>query len=268
MMRFKIWAMSSVLGRDQMAKILAQNLLAIATASITATTSQGGSFPQNIADGNLFDYWQPAATGLQVLTVDFGVDCEVNAIGLAGDTLFSSGITSVEVRQYDSGDVLLSTDNLILESDAVKRFDLTENINTRSVQIQFNVISELPRIASLYIGKMLISIRAPAFGTELPWLDNNAKASTVRSQVGIVLGKIVEVPEGITMSIQLNYLPKTWVRNEWVPFVKSAIDTPFFIQLSDSVPDVVYAMSDSVELPKFVDPNYCSVTLKFSGILE
>ena len=251
-----------------MTKILAENLLALDTATVQATTSVGGSFPQNMGDGNLFDYWQPSAVGTQTITVDFGVDRVVNAIGFARDTLFSSGITDLVVRLYDSNCVLLSTDNLVFTNDSVKRFDLTENQQVRSVQVEFDVVSDLPIISSMYIGAMIVSIRAPAFGTDLPWLDNNAKASAVRSQVGIVLGKIIEVPEGITMNVQLSHVPKDWAKSDWVPFIKRAIDTPFFIQLSESVPEVIYAMSDSVDLPKFVDPDYCNVQLKFTGILE
>ena len=235
-------------------------------STIGATSTQSGSSANNLSNGNLYDYWQPSVTGVQTLTITFPTFTVVDAIGLVGHNLFSAGVTSLTLNLFDSEAGILSTDILPISSDNILFLPITSN-NAAMATIDISVGATLPYISSLYLGKSIYTSRSPEFGSELPFLNNQTKVKALKNPYGVVLGAVKTAPAGIKSSVSIKYLPLSWVRSDWVPFVESSMETPFFISLSETIPDPIYATATAKPNPKLSGPNSADIKLSFEGVL-
>ncbi len=246
-------------------RILSNSVLP--AASLSATTTGADSLVTNLANGNLFDFWSPSTVAEQTITVTFDQPSTVDAIGIAGHNLFESGVLSVTVKLFDAGALELSSDVITVESDKVILAAISSNLAS-SAEITFTTIEQMPFISSIYLGQSIYTSRSPEFGAELPFINNQASSKSVKSELGIVLGRLVIVPAGIKQNLTIKNLDLSWVLADWLPFVDDSLDVLFFITLSESIGVAVYALADSKKNPQYPAPDLANIRMAYSGVLE
>ncbi|WP_144394841.1 hypothetical protein [Pleionea sediminis] len=251
-----------------MMQLLGDNLLNNPGVLLSASSTGAGTFIDNIHDGNLYDYWQSGNFGQQTIAIDLGESRTVNALALIGHTFYSSSVTTLIVRQLNNDNELLSSDELTIAHDNAELWTLTEQTTTQKIEIKFDAVLALPRVACLYVGRQIQCPRSPAFGNELPWMDNQVNVLATRNTFGLALGSMAKKTSGISLSYTLRYVPITWAEFEWCPFIEKALHTPFFVRLSENFSQVIYATLDEIKNPSIVDPEYCHLPFKFTGSLR
>lgn len=239
---------------------------ALTRSSMSATSTSVGSSVANLHNGNLFDFWKPSRTGLESVSAFFSEPNALDCIAIAGHNLFEAGVTSLALSFYDANAALIETIEFSVTNNKNIMHTFTLQ-NATSIKIEMNVVATLPYISCIYLGKSIYTTRTPEFGSELPFVNTNTKASSLSSEMGVVLARIVEVSEGIDLSVSLKSMDLNWVRSNWIPFVESSMFVPFFISLSNAIPDPIYALADNKIQPKLTRPNRADISLKFSGVL-
>lgn len=250
-------------------RILINNILN--GANLSATSTEIETAIQNIITGQLFNYWQPSASGLQSFTANFSSARNLDSIGIIGHNLFSSGINEIIIRVFDSFETEIKNETIPINSDdailyPLSTFDGQEEVY--SLSIEFTVVSDLPYIASVIIGESIYTSRSPAFGTDLPIVDNQSSSSSVLNNKNTLLGKVIEEDEGFKMNLRFSHMPWPWVRDTFTPFLKQSINNPYFISLSDKVPNVIYATTSKIVAPKLTSKNKASIQLALEGVFR
>lgn len=241
----------------------------IVTASgISADTADPDYPASNLANPSTAARWQATDTSLQYLTFTVGGDEPVDYVGIARHNL-SSGITvSIDVEYPDDPDTWVEIVEEFIPADnapILARFE--PDIYSR-IRIKLQPTSTIPRVAVVYIGKLLILQRNIYVGHTPITFGRSARITNAMAESGDYLGRIV-LTESLATSVELQNLTPMWYRQHLDPFIAAAKTTPFFwAWRPTSYPhEIGYSWIKDVAQPSNQRPNgMMQISIQMGGV--
>lgn len=202
-----------------------RNLLT--AANVTADFEEEFFPIRNAANPATNLFWRSISLNEQHITIAAGLNTGVDYVGLANHNLSSGGI-AYQVQGSNDGTTWTDIgDEIIPDSDAphMQRFELAVFTQYR---IRLTPTGALyPRIAVVYIGKLLVTQRRIYVGhTPITMGRDTTFASNV-SENGQFLGRIVR-RESRASAVELQNLTPEWYRSYFDAFAEAARYAPFF----------------------------------------
>ena len=181
----------------------------------------------NVANPATNLFWRSVSLNEQYIYVSAGLNTGVDYIGIANHNLSSGGI-AYQVEGSDDGiDWEPISDEIIPDSDAphVQIFPLAVFALYR---IKLTPSGDAyPRIAVIYLGKMLVLQRRTYVGHTPITMGRETTISNNRSETGQFLGRVVR-REFLETSVSLKNITSDWYRTYFDDFAEAARTTPFF----------------------------------------
>lgn len=234
---------------------------------VTADRSDPAFPASNLARPSTAERWQAMDADEQYLTFAMN-GAEADYIGIARHNLGSGGmIVSVEAEDLDAPDSWVEiVEEFILGDDSpvLIRFVPGQYGRVR-IRLQPQVV--IPRIAVVYIGKLLVMERGEPSGlTPIPFAASN-DVVRARAQSGDYLGTIV-LRQGLKTSISFQYLTLGWYLEHMRPFVEASLNQPFFYAWAPAeFPDQVgFAWSTADVRPTINAPRFVDVSLSVDAV--
>lgn len=202
----------------------------VTIANITADTEATDYPATNLANPATNLGWRADDTTEQYLTVGLSSFTEeVDYVGIARHNFGTAGITPSVEGLAEAGSpedwVELVADSSLAD-DAPLVFRFTPQI-LQQIRVKLPTGTVAARAAVLYVGKLMVLPRRVYVG-HTPFTDGlQTKVVTGRSESGRFLGRIV-IAEMAQTSVALSKLSPTWFRAYMRPFIRSAIEYPFF----------------------------------------
>lgn len=228
-------------------------------------------FPvDNLANPATFLFWRAETTNAQDIVAEINAMEDVDYVGIASHNLGSQQIT-VQIEGSTNGgstfDVLVPSVTLGDDSPALFRIPPAPYTH---IKISLGeALDSPPQIAVLYIGRLLVLERRLYVGHAPMKYSREIEVTHGESENGQFLGRIV-ISRTTRTTIDLENLTPTWVRQELVPFLLAAEETPFFFAWRPQTypHEVGYAWLTNNPRPVNQRPNgMMSVSLELTGIV-
>jgi hypothetical protein len=211
-----------------------QNLVTI--GNIEATTEDTDHPATNLANPSTALRWLAASQSPEdddYITIVTESAEDIDYLAIARHNLGSAQITvSVEGRSETEGSPEPAFDELVQETlladDGPTIFRFTPQ-PLAEIRLRMQPGLALPTVAVLYVGKLLVMERSfPVDGRFTPFPHGRAvDAIDGFSQGGQFLGRII-VSQHRESTVDFEHLRPSWYRDSFDPFVRAAIERPFF----------------------------------------
>lgn len=245
---------------------------------VTATNVDAESDPDfpasNVANPSLSSKWKHDATdspetATEYFRIDISQSTPINYVAIAGHNFSSQSIAvGLELASWNSpvGDASSVIAPQIPADDGpiIFLFTLQE---VEEVRIILTTGLAPAEMAVVYTGQYtVLSEGIQAAHTPLP-LARVSDTVSGKSENGTFLGRIV-LGSQLSSSATFANLTKTWVREELIPFLDFADESPFFYAWSPSTYDdeTAFAWLDADAQPSFDIDGFGEVTLSMKGV--
>ena len=249
-------------------KIGYKNLFTTSGVTVTASTEASTYAKENAYDGFGYDWWKPTATGDSWLRTSFGSSQTANYMAIWGHDLSDHGSSIKPQYSTDSGANWTDADSAVSPSDNDTLFFSWSDINAADWRVLVTNPTTIAQIAGVQIGVTLDLPKGMRPGFAPPSLVPIIETVTRRSESGVFISGR-KMSEGIKGSIKLKNIDPAWIRSDWIPFIDHVQTPKTFVFAWDDVThtgEVVHAwVSGKVSPPKYQDPTYMSLALKFEG---
>lgn len=189
----------------------------------TVSSTASGFFSGALTNSLTHEFWKPAASPATIVW-DFGEAKEIDYIAFGAHELGSTG-TIVEIESSDDG-VTYTLINDFIAADDKSVMVLFDQISTRFVRVTLTYTTA-PAIGVVYIGKSLVMQRGLYGGHSPATLSRNTEQRPITSHSGQFIGRSI-VRRGFSSSASWKNLEAAWYRDNFDPFVVSALRFPFF----------------------------------------
>jgi hypothetical protein len=222
-----------------------------------ATTGTDGAVT-NVKDWKPWSFWLPTGSAPWTLEANLGGTYTVNSVAIYGhdcdDTVGVdqwNGAAWVEVVTTEADG---SGDTLYLTFDAV---------STTKLRFRFD---QLTYLAILYAGEDVRLPEGLAPGWSDPVLAQRAKLEHEVSRGAVHLGSRVDFFDA-SLTLTLKEVEATWVRDEWLPFLRVCSSRPFFLQWheTDWPNSAILCTSPDFGNSAFSQVGFCDVSVGFSA---
>lgn len=242
-----------------------QNL--VAPANVSADSEQAFFPVVNLTNPATNIFWWSNSLDEQFLNITPGLNAGVDYIAFANHNFGSGGIAYQVQASNDNVTWDDIGDELIPENDTphMQIFPLSVYLFWR---VRLAPTTAVPRIAVMYLGKVLVLQRRIYVGHIPITMGDNTTVSNNRSEKGQFLGRVVR-REYAETSIDLKNLTADWVRSYLLDFIEQAKVLPFFWAWRpiDYPREVGYCWTTDDINPKNQRPNgMMQVQIKVQGI--
>jgi hypothetical protein len=254
-----------VSGTDK-CRLAYDNLLEQGT--VTASSEDADYPVENCYDWNTADYFRPAASGTVNIDVTLSGSSPANYLAFYNQDLYLNAGTIK--LQYWNGSAYVDATTAYTPADNSPRvifFDSQTSTKWRVV-IACSVVFN---IGVLSFGQYL----AMQYGRYLNWappvLGRSTTLTNNLSDAGMFLGRSI-VSKGISTNLILQYAQDSWVRANWLPFIKHVEQKPFFwVPNADDYPNeavLCWTDGDTIPPPQHLQYGYMGATLAIRGLVE
>ena len=247
------------------ARIGYQNLLESGT--VTAS-SENASYPvENAYDWLTFDYFRPAAGGTVNIDLTLGSAAPADYFAFFSQDLPS--VSGTIKLQYWDGSAYQDCFSAITPTDNTPQmvsFTSQSSTKWRVVVTSSGVFN----IGCISFGAQLVLERGMYIGWTPPTFGRATKLINSVSDGGSFLGRSVLV-SGIRSSIEIRYASDSWMRTNWLDFVRHAETKPFFFvpDIASHPTECVFAYSDGdIPVPTQTAYGFMGVTVPIAGMVE
>lgn len=203
----------------------------VTSGNVSATTSESGHPASLLANPSTNLYWKGELASPEAdeyITLSLNTAEMVDYVGIARHNFGTAQIAvSLEAINDDSPvgwDVIV--EEFIPADDAPILMRFVEQAVT-SIRIRLRPGTVAPRAAVVYSGKLLVLQRRIYVGHTPITMGLSSRISNGRSESGDFLGRVV-LHEVTSTKIDLQNLTPAWLRENILPFLKSANENPFF----------------------------------------
>jgi hypothetical protein len=242
------------------ARILASNKWS-KEGTFTATNTDPDYFVEAPANSMTYERWKPTSlpcAWTQTLTVaeDFSTCC------VAGHTL--NGCV-VQVQYWTGAAWANAVSSRTIDKNDPIMF-IFPSVNTTAMRLRIES-GPLPEIAVIRFGNALQMPMALFAGHTPIDLGRMVSMRSNKSETGEFLGQTRQ-RAAVQTAFEWQYLPRTWVENNWRGFQRAIEEEPFFIAWRPFDSQYVgYCQSGEVPVPVFAGGrDYMSVSLKTTGL--
>lgn len=241
----------------------------IVTASgIVADTEEANNPASNLANPDTYTYWKGEDTSEQYVTITAGEIDETDYVGIARPNFGSAGIAvSLEGQAEEEGEwTELVAPFIPADDDPILLRYTPQALYARRIKMASGDLP--PEMGVVRAGKLLVMQRGlQAPHVPLPY-GRVVEVSNGRSESGAYLGRIV-TGEYVESSAVWSLLNKEWARVNVFPFLRSAVESPFFFAWwpSQYPKDVGYAVLTNDPRPSYDTGVYVSLALEMRGVV-
>lgn len=201
------------------------------TSSNLSTTSADADYPvTNLANSATNLRWQSEVTDEVYVTATIDTTELIDYVGIAKHNFYTAQIAvSVEGLTTDAGspqDWVELNAPVIPSDDGPLLFRFTAQ-SFYAIRVRMQEGTAAARIGALRVGKLLLLQRRIYVGHTPITLGVSSDILSGRSENGHYLGRLVTGQKNVTSVSMVNLTPD-WVRDNLVPFIRSAVDEPFF----------------------------------------
>lgn len=217
---------------------------------------------------NTYEFWQGPSLPA-TLRIDFGQPRAVDYAGLAGHTIGTEGATAkMEYSDDDINYTQFGSSSITPANDAPIGW-LDTQVSKRYWRLTLSGAGNVPHVAIIYLGEILIAERALAGGHTPGRLARQIETDGGVSEGGQFLGETV-VRQGVRPSMSFQRLTAGWYDDHFDPMVVSLIRYPGFFWWSPlHYPnDVVFGKPGQVIRPDRMGPGRGRVNVSFDLIAE
>lgn len=232
-------------------------------------TVEGIGSRRNALNGLTYNFWE-VGTGLNQFAVDLGSPQPVDYLGIAAHTLGSTG-RRIYVQRSTDGSSWVTAHSETWFAPATDA-PLMVYFPEQSYRYWRFLVEGGPTayIGVAYLGKAL-RMKRRIYGGHTPAnLSRQTDILPQRSVNGAFLGRSV-IRRGIATTYAFNNLPADWYRENFDPFVQSALERPFFVawRPDDHPDECVYAWTTGDIAPTNTGTrDFMSVSFGVEGIAE
>lgn len=264
-------------------------------ASITASATATGYFPQSVGTWFLGDLWVAPDSNEQTIRVDCGAPTPVDYFGIAGHNLGSvSGILYYEGSDdptFSTKDILVAfnasippfydgeflSDGESTYGDEVSSAAITNKVaawkftqvNYRYYRVRVSSASGQARIGALLSGRRMEFEIGFYGGMSPPDWNDEAEISNTRSQRGVFLGTSIARMGIRQNSIKLEPVTHAWVDDVWMPFKRHAQKYPWILAWKDDpINNRAYCHTVSFAKSVVLNKKHASVGVTYEGTSE
>lgn len=215
-------------------RILYENLLRdLDPEAFVATSQVAGSPPDVVRNADTATYWQGDALPA-TLTVIFSTTVRVDAVGIAGHTIGSSGASIVIETRPDNESAWAPFAQEVLPNNNAPLLFLDDELDVKQLRATVTGVGLVPRIAAIYAGRALVMPRPPEAGYRPLNLSRRTKRRQTMSRGGQFLGQEVQ-RMGMSTELSFKLLDASWYRDTFEPFVQAAGEFPYFFAWNPQV---------------------------------
>ena len=232
-------------------------------AALTASSAAPGFPVSSLANSMTYDRWLPVALPATV-TIDAGEAVAADYLGIAAH-LLRDGLNTVTLSYLDAGawtDIAAGQ-----PADNGSLMFLFPEVVSRRWRLTFTGATPQP-VGVVYLGRAL-AMQRPIYQGHTPLtLSADTVIRPQRSERGQLLGR-TKIRGGYKTSVAWSNLSAAWVRDSFMPFVKSApLDPFFFAWRPGSFPEEVgYVWTSSDVAPSNSGPrDLMSVDMEVEGL--
>lgn len=246
----------------------------VTSGVLASTTAQAGYPVTNLANPATHLQWRGNDNDSdEYIYVNRETTDPIDYVGIAKHNLGTSGMAvSVEVSNGGSPEVWTEVFEPVLlatDAPAILRF-APQAVFALRVRIQPSASSPapFPRVAVLYVGKLLVLQRRIYVGHTPITMGRVTTVVNGRSESGNFLGRIV-LGETTQTKVELQNLTPDWYRSYMEPFLLQAQENPFFFAWRPGtyVREVGYAWLTTDPIPSNQRSNgMMQVSLEMAGI--
>lgn len=243
-----------------------ENLLRYGVLTSSGESSEFiNNYPENVIDGNTFDYWQPD-DGNGWLQVVLPSAEDVDFLGIAAHNIGSLGASVV--LQYWDGSTWIDCHDAITPVNDDVLMVFFDTIFSNTFRVLFS--GGAPIIGVVYVGRAFAFQRKIYGGHSPVTLARTQKVTKNISEAGLDLGRSM-IREGAATSIAFNNLTAPWVRSFLKPVIELMKTQPFFFAWRpDSYPsEVGYVWTDEdIKPTNQGTKNYMSLSFNVKGFIN
>ena len=239
-------------------RIAWDNLLTTATLTASPATTVSGGGTVNLQDWMPWTFWRPTGAAPWTLEADFGASKAVTCFAVAGhdclDTVAMDTWNGAAWVQFNTTEAVAGGAVIYLTGDSV---------TTTKVRFRFDSLS----FASIiFVGSDMILPEGLAPGWTDPVLAQRAKTTTETSRGGVFLGTAVELWDA-DLELNLKSVEATWVRDTWMPFLRSCSTRPFLLHWFESEWPTSACLCTDAKFggSPFSSRGFCDVSVSFGA---
>ncbi len=248
------------------ARIGYQNLMESAT-SVVATTEDANFPVANVFDWLTSDFFKPTGTG--TTNIDVTMPGPVSADYFAYYNQNLDTLNGTIKLQYWDGAAYQDCFSVMSPAD-----------NSPQMRVFTSQMSDKWRV--VITCSSVFALGCVSFGTQLAlqhgmylnWTDpvfaRATELVTSKSDKGAFLGRSVRA-NGISTELILQYVSDTWMRSNWLEFIRHAEKKPFFFlpDIADHPTEAVFAwVEDAIPPPTHTNYGYMGATIPIRGLVE
>lgn len=196
------------------------SVLDAATLTATPSSYAGTGTVSSIKDWRAWTFWRPTTGTTRTMDADLGSTKTVSAVAIYGHD--ASG--SVTVSRWD-GAAWVQVAQVTAAGDGAVLWIAFDAVATSKLRVVFNSLSYL---AIMWAGEPLTLPIGIASGWSDPILAQRPQLFPEMSRRGVHLGTAVEMWEA-KLSMAINNLEAEWVRDYWMPLIRTCAARPFFL---------------------------------------
>ena len=202
-------------------------------STITASTTATGFDAQNVANWNLYDFWQGTSLTQNIVNFDLGAAASVDSFACYAHDLpdFSGTVKFQWSNDGSTGwtDVI----GTVTPTDKVPIFKTFTAASKRYWRAVFDTTAGAPTIGIIAFGAHLEFQKGWRQGFKPIGLLNVKNRTQVISQTGLPLGFTTTTVPG-KFKLRQSLATAAWVRSSWQPFIEAADLHPFFFMWDET----------------------------------
>lgn len=250
-------------------RIAYQNYMEDPFVTIGGDPTTDGNVPANLADWNMSTFWEPASGGVSLATFYLAAPKLVNYFAFYNQTLYLYGGTLTLQYSLDGGSTWLDAVTAAPGSNAVVYLTF-DSITAQYWRIAMNSTTAA-RLSLAAFGQDMQLERGQWVGVSPPPYLRTSKVTTNISDNGALIGRSV-IRTGHSMSLDLDFLTPSWVRNNWLPFMIHAESKPFYYlwNIDDYPNDAMFCWAEGKDFtpPRYSRQRYMALGLKAPGRMD
>jgi hypothetical protein len=200
-------------------RIAWESVLDAATLSSASSSEVDGSLEQ-IADWKPWSFWRPTGSGPYIVEAILDGAQTVNGWAMAGHD--ASGLIGMDTW---NGAAWVVYDEFVHAGDGTVVYRNGDPISTTKLRFRF---ADVSFISILWAGTDMVLPEGIGPGWTDPRLALRADLNPEVSRDGVYLGSAVEQWVA-NQTLEVKNLEAAWVRDEWLPFLRTCSTRPFFL---------------------------------------
>lgn len=221
---------SEIAAAPEQDKKFARILYKQTSATITAASTLAGTDPANLDNPLTYSIYSSDDSASAEITMDFGSSVAIDSVCLVGDKPFTN-LWTVRIQYFDGGS--------FVDWDGVGAIGVTDDnafmfSGTKKATTQVKIIIDTSAgnveatLRAIYAGELLIMERSIYGGHSPITLSRETSLRPNVSEGGQWLGRS-QIRQAQVTSFDWQNLKAQWYRDNFDPFVESAILNPWFI---------------------------------------